>query len=584
MRHAPRWYRHRSASFRLERLEERSLLSTIWTVSNGLDSGGGSLRQAIADAAQGDTITFDKNVHRITLTTGELDIAKNLDIEGPGANKLTISGNDSSRVFDVLSGSVTMAGLTITDGLADGNAPTIHSVGGGILNQGDLTLKDVVVSHNVAVGAPNDTIHINPIAPTGMALTGVGIGGGVANLGTLTVSDSTFSGNQARGASESNNIGPNSFPGFGIGGGLANGGMATSTATVTDCQFTSNLAQGGNGCDGTNSPGGVAGAASGGAIANYAFGLPSFPGFAELIVSGSTFSNNQAIGGNDNQSSQFSGHAVGGAIGSHRLMMFGGSASLKISDSTFDHNQAIGGNHNVAPPGADANSGVAGGVFVFGTGTISDSAFDHNQAIGGQGLVDGGGAGGGAIDVFFPTTDLTVSHCTVEHNLAIGSQAGVGGTGGEAAGDGVMNAGGGATLTITGCIIVHNRAQGGSADTSGPASHGGGATGGGVFNGSTTYVIASTVNHNQAIGAAGSHGGNGGNGWGGGLYNDEDSTLALSGSTVQYNIAVVVVVGAGGSDGQGIGGGVYSIGVVDFVGTNVIKKNQASTSNDDLFQ
>ena len=281
-----RSHRRRSAGFRLERLEDRTVLSSL--VTTGADSGLGSLRQAIADAAPGDTIVFAKRVHTITLTSGELQITKNLDIEGQGANKLTISGNDASRVFDISAGeTVTIAGLTIADGLADGNAPIIHSLGGGILNQGDLTLKDDVVSHNLAEGATNDTIFINT-----MALTGVGVGGGVANLGTLTVSDSTFTGNQARGASGSSNIGVNSFPGFAIGGGLANGGMAT--ATVTDCQFTSNLAQGGNGCIST-SPAGIPGSAAGGAIGNFGFGVLSSPGFAKLSVSGSHFSNNQAI-------------------------------------------------------------------------------------------------------------------------------------------------------------------------------------------------------------------------------------------------------------------------------------------------
>ena len=108
---------------------------------NGLDSGPGSLRDTIADASPGDTINFAKKVHTITLTSGELDITQNLDIEGPGPNKLTISGNDDSRVFDISAGeTVTIAGLTIADGLADGNSPIIHSLGGGILNQGDLTL------------------------------------------------------------------------------------------------------------------------------------------------------------------------------------------------------------------------------------------------------------------------------------------------------------------------------------------------------------------------------------------------------------------------------------------------------------
>ena len=90
------------------------MLSTL-TVTSGADSGPGTLRQAIVDAADPATRSFAKKVNTITLTTGELDIAKNLDIEGPGAKKLTISGNDVSRVFAISAGeTVTIGGLRIT--------------------------------------------------------------------------------------------------------------------------------------------------------------------------------------------------------------------------------------------------------------------------------------------------------------------------------------------------------------------------------------------------------------------------------------------------------------------------------------
>ena len=53
----------------------------------------------------------------ITLTSGELTISKSLDIEGPGANNLTISGNNASRVFEIGNGAtVTLANLTIANG------------------------------------------------------------------------------------------------------------------------------------------------------------------------------------------------------------------------------------------------------------------------------------------------------------------------------------------------------------------------------------------------------------------------------------------------------------------------------------
>ena len=74
---------------------------------------------------------------------------------------------------------------------------------------------------------------------------------------------------------------------------------------------------------------------------------------------------------------------------------------------------------------------------------------------------------------------------------------------------------------------------------------------------------------------------NGGNGWGGGLYNGASSTLTLTDATVQFNFAVGGS-GRGGSDGEGIGGGVYNLGRFAFDPTTVIKKNHASTSNDDI--
>ena len=83
----------RSSRPRLEVLEDRTLLSTD-IVTNTNDSGAGSLRATISSASPGDTIAFASGVTgTITLTSGELDINENLDIEGPGAGILTISGN-----------------------------------------------------------------------------------------------------------------------------------------------------------------------------------------------------------------------------------------------------------------------------------------------------------------------------------------------------------------------------------------------------------------------------------------------------------------------------------------------------------
>src|SRR5438128_5600138 len=85
---------------RLELLEGRDVPSTL-TVLNNHDSGAGSLRDAIGHAHDSDTIVFDPGLagQTIALTSDELAINKSLDIEGPGADKLAVSGGDAFRVF-----------------------------------------------------------------------------------------------------------------------------------------------------------------------------------------------------------------------------------------------------------------------------------------------------------------------------------------------------------------------------------------------------------------------------------------------------------------------------------------------------
>src|SRR5262245_9037415 len=110
---------------RADALEGRTLLSAI-TVTNANDSGAGSLRQAIIDARDGATIKFSSTLNgdKIILTSGELDINKNLQIAGPAPGELTVSGGGSSAVFVITTDglNVTISGLTIADGSATSGA------------------------------------------------------------------------------------------------------------------------------------------------------------------------------------------------------------------------------------------------------------------------------------------------------------------------------------------------------------------------------------------------------------------------------------------------------------------------------
>jgi len=112
------------------------------------DSGAGSLRSAIVTAGSGDTITFAAALAgaTITLTSGEIAITKSLAIQGLGANQLTISGNNSSRIFDVSDGAVTLAisGLTLENGNATAGR------GGAIASLGNLVVDDVQFQFNQA--------------------------------------------------------------------------------------------------------------------------------------------------------------------------------------------------------------------------------------------------------------------------------------------------------------------------------------------------------------------------------------------------------------------------------------------------
>ncbi len=211
-------------------------------VANTNDTGLGSLRQTILDAAAGDTIRFATNVTgAITFTNSAVPLSQDVMIQGPGARVLAINGSTNNPIFTMTAGAVVMADLTLSNG---------RSVnGGGIqLGGGALTLSNCVVSGN-------------------SANTNSGSGGGInASGGSLVVLNSTFSGNEAR-----------------FGGGIWN---CCAQVALSNTTFTANLAIGGNGSDGgaihnsgtlivqsctivSNVAGGTINGAGGGGIRNF---------------------------------------------------------------------------------------------------------------------------------------------------------------------------------------------------------------------------------------------------------------------------------------------------------------------------
>ena len=157
------------------------------TVTNTNDSGPGSLRQALTDANDADTIAFAVT-GTIGLTSGGLLIAKNVTISGPGSNQLSIDGNKAVLVFGVFPGkSVAISGLTIRNAEA----------GAGVWNeQGTLTVSDCAVTSNSYLGLYNDegTLNVNNCVLS--ANSGNGL---YTYYGVTTVSNCVVSGNSSGG-------------------------------------------------------------------------------------------------------------------------------------------------------------------------------------------------------------------------------------------------------------------------------------------------------------------------------------------------------------------------------------------------
>ncbi|MBA4371352.1 MAG: hypothetical protein C0402_00650 [Thermodesulfovibrio sp.] len=169
------------------------------TVVSSSDSGPGTLRQAMSDICADGVIDFDAGLagQTITLSSTFLIINKNMTINGltssPG---IDISGGNTVGVFFVYPGvTASLNNLTIKNG-SDADR------GGGINNQGTLTVTDSVLSGNYAGnyggGIANYVSGIVTLTNTTLSDNSVNAdGGGVYNQGTLTMTNSIISGNSS---------------------------------------------------------------------------------------------------------------------------------------------------------------------------------------------------------------------------------------------------------------------------------------------------------------------------------------------------------------------------------------------------
>ncbi|MBD2531947.1 DUF4347 domain-containing protein [Nostoc flagelliforme FACHB-838] len=321
-----------------------------------------TLREAInlANTTAGDDaiafggIFLDDTPDVITLTSGKLTITDDITILGTGASKLTVSGNNASRVFEIsgIGRDVSIDGLAIANGNDSGiliNTNSILSLtnsnvfnntatsnGGGINNFGTLSLSNCNVFNNTATSS----------------------GGGINNTGILNVTKSSVSDNTAN----------QSEGGDGGGGGINNKIFASTF--ITNSTVSNNTATfSGGGIDNggtlklTNSTvSNNTATFSGGGISNGQFDGDDV--FGTAVVINSTVSGNKAGGGIVNNFTRFSiinstiNNNNGGGVFSTEPNLFLDS----ILAGTIVGNTIIAGNFDKSSSG-DINLDVSGSTF-----------------------------------------------------------------------------------------------------------------------------------------------------------------------------------------------------------------------------
>ncbi|WP_122554002.1 Ig-like domain-containing protein [Pseudomonas viridiflava] len=328
-----------------------------FTVNSASNTGTGTLRDALANAQNGDIVTFSTGM-TVSLQT-QLLVNKNITIDGDlnndGVADVTIDGQNRTSVMRVTSGTTaTLDGVIITRGVAttsganSGSAiAAADALGGGINNAGNLTLRNVTITANAASGGGGGGGVLSPTVGGGGG-GGGGIGGqngatgGVAGTYTPTAPAANIGGNGAGfntvymggkgGNASGGGAGGLGVSGYTNGG---NGGTASSGGRTIG---------GGGGGSGYDATGGRGGSAVGG-IYNAATGTIA-------IIGTSTVSSNIGAGG---------GGGGGGTLGGNGGRGIGGIWNKGTVNITASNNSAMTGNVGGSGAGGQALSGGTNG-------------------------------------------------------------------------------------------------------------------------------------------------------------------------------------------------------------------------------
>jgi CSLREA domain-containing protein/uncharacterized repeat protein (TIGR01451 family) len=251
---------------------------------------------------------------------GNLDISTTVTILGAGPQSTVIDGNGAvtgERVFTIITDTVVISGVTIENGRSP-------NAGGGLLNEGRLTIINAAILSNTVDGS-NDW------------------GGGIDTFGPLTVTNSLIRGNKT---------GPHNA----YGGGIMDGGIYPLTvidSIISDNTTTGTILGLGGGISGF---GRIEGSTLSGNSAATGGGL--YHSGAPLVIINSTLTGNRATGAGGGlysrygQTSLYNTTVTDNLANSDESGTAYGGGVVQESGGTFDFiNSIIAGNNRVRVPG-----------------------------------------------------------------------------------------------------------------------------------------------------------------------------------------------------------------------------------------
>jgi CSLREA domain-containing protein len=530
------------------------------------------LREAIT-AANGDagaeTINFillpgdpgydpAADLYTLTLAGALPDLSTDISIIGPGAVYVKISGNNTTRVFNVSSGAiVNISGLTISGGNSGNDG------GGGIQNNGTLTLNANSISGNIAGGIGGGGIYNGVGAIVNITKctisgndAGNGNGGGIAGVGTISVTNSTVTGNSAS-----------------FGGGIITFSSVTATLAVTSSTISNNSS--------VNNGGGIAHQHSTPAILRNTIVADNTAGATRPDLSGTFNSGGYNLIGNGSGATvtPTTGDQIGTAavpisprlgplqyndgVLQTRALLAGSPAidkgkSFGLTTDQRDSLRPVDLDDAVYPDASDASdigafeaqtaptNGDAPSFIVTRFADTNDGACDADCSLREAITAANGDAGADFITFDIAgagphTIQLTAALPALSQSVKILNASGESvtvrrDTGGSYR---IFTISDGQNVQISGLTITN----GNSTDAGGGINNG---------NGANLTITDSTVSSNTTSGFGG-----------GGIYNGVGAILHVTGSTVSGNLAT----------GNGNGGGIAGVGTISVTNSTVSDNN-----------